>query len=64
VLDLFAEDVHAGLNAAVGEKWQELVQFLEGLWDKYHVSERVAMVAQLAAYDKLNAVLQELGYAV
>ena len=64
VLELFAQDVQAGLDAAVSEKRQELVRFVEGLWDKYCVTERGAMAAQLATYDKLNAVLQELGYAI
>jgi type I restriction enzyme M protein len=35
VLELFAQDVQAGLDAAVAEKRQELVRFVEGLWDKY-----------------------------
>ena len=64
VLELFAQDVQAGLDAAVSERRQELVRFVEGLWDKYYVTERGAMAAQLATYDKLNAVLQELGYAI
>ncbi len=38
VLELFAQDVQAGLNAAVAEKQQELVWFVEGLWDKYRVT--------------------------
>ena len=38
VLELFAQDVQAGLDAAVAEKRQELVRFIEGLWDKYRVT--------------------------
>jgi type I restriction enzyme M protein len=38
VLDLFAHDMQAGLDAAVGEKRQELVRFIEGLWEKYRVT--------------------------
>ena len=38
VLELFAQDVQAGLDAAVSEKRQELVRFVEGLWDKYRVT--------------------------
>ena len=34
MLELLAQDVRAGLDAAVAERWQELVQFVEGLWDK------------------------------
>jgi type I restriction enzyme M protein len=63
VLELLAQDVQAGADAAVAEKRQEVVWFVEGLWDKYRVPARMAMVAQLAAYDKLNVVLRELRYA-
>ena len=38
VLELFAQDVQAGLDAAVAEKRQELERFIEGLWDKYRVT--------------------------
>ncbi len=38
VLELFAQDVQAGLDTAVAEKRQELVRFIEGLWDKYRVT--------------------------
>lgn len=38
VLELFAQDVQAGLDAAVAEKRQELVRYIEGLWDKYRVT--------------------------
>jgi type I restriction enzyme M protein len=38
VLELFAQDVQAGLEAAVADKRQELVRFIEGLWDKYRVT--------------------------
>ena len=38
VLELFAQDVQSGLDAAVSEKRQELVRFTEGLWDKYRVT--------------------------
>jgi hypothetical protein len=64
VLELFAQDVQAGLDTAVNERRQGLMLFVEELWDKYRVPEHVAMAAQLAAYDKLNAVLRELGYAM
>ena len=37
VLELFAQDVQAGLDAAVSEKRQDLVRFVEELWDKYRV---------------------------
>ena len=38
VLELFAQNVQAGLDAAVNEKRQELVRFVEGVWDKYRVT--------------------------
>jgi type I restriction enzyme M protein len=38
VLELFAQDVQAGFDAALAEKQQELVRFIEGLWDKYRVT--------------------------
>jgi type I restriction enzyme M protein len=38
VLELFAQDVRAGLDAAVSERRQELVRSVEGLWDKYRVT--------------------------
>jgi type I restriction enzyme M protein len=53
VLELFAQDVQAGLDDAVAEKWQELTRFIEGLWDKYRVTfaeiyqSRTALTAQL-----------------
>ena len=62
VLELFAQDVQAGLDAAVAEKRQELVRFIEGLWDKYavpmgrlteqrnHVSEELADAFKKLSY--------------
>jgi hypothetical protein len=38
VLELFAQDMQANLDTAVSEKRQELVRFIEGLWDKYRVT--------------------------
>ena len=40
VLELFAQDVQAGLDAAVSEKRQGLVRFVEGMWDKYRIIAR------------------------
>lgn len=63
VLELFAQDVQAGLDAAVAEKRQELVRFIEGLWDKYRVTmgsltqHRDQLAEQLSqAFKKLNYV--------
>ena len=61
VLELFAQDVQAGLDAAVAEKRQELVRFIEGLWDKYRVtlgnlrSDRGAIEQRLGDYLKTLA---------
>ena len=38
VLELFAQDVQVGLDAAVDEKRSELVGFVEALWEKYRVT--------------------------
>jgi type I restriction enzyme M protein len=38
VLESLAQDVQARVEAAVREKQQQLVEFLEGLWDKYRVT--------------------------
>jgi type I restriction enzyme M protein len=63
VLELFAQDVQARLDAAVAEKRQELVRFIEGLWDKYRVTmgslnqQRDQLAEQLSqAFTKLNYV--------
>ena len=62
VLELFAEDVLAGLETAVGEKQKEAARFLEGLWDKYGSplaairQERDRIAATLAS------ALERLGY--
>jgi len=56
VLNLFAEDVQAGLDVAVSEKRQALVHFIENLWDKYRVTltecrnERVMVEERLARF--------------
>jgi len=53
VLELFAQDVQVGLDAALADKRQELVHYIEGLWDKYLVTltvlrgERATLEAQL-----------------
>ena len=63
VLELFAEDVGAGLHAAGSERRQELVRFLEGLWNKYaspmaNITQERAQVAM-----RLEAALKDLDYA-
>ncbi len=57
VLELFAQDVQAGLDAAVNEKRQELVRFVEGVWDKYRVTLKDLR-------DTRQAVEYQLGFAL
>jgi len=60
VLELLAQDVQTGLDAAVAEKRQDLVQFVEQLWEKYRVTltrlrgDRATMETQLT--DSLHAM--------
>lgn len=61
VLKLFAQDVQVGLDAAMSEKRQELVRFVECLWDKYRVtltdlrSERRSVEKQLEQFMEMLA---------
>ncbi len=61
VLELFAQNVQAGLDVAVNEKRQELVRFVEGVWDKYRVtlthlrSERQMVEQRLEQFMKMLA---------
>lgn len=57
VIELFAQDVQAGLTAAVNEKRQELVRFLEGVWDKYRVTLTNLRNSRLAVEKSLNILL-------
>jgi type I restriction enzyme M protein len=63
VLELFAQDLHAGLDGAVRDKQQELVRFVENLWDKYAASLTVLSSAREGLSSQLLNALQELGYA-
>jgi type I restriction enzyme M protein len=62
VLELLARDVQAGLNAAVGEKRQELVRFVEELWDKYRVPLIKLCSDRAQIEDRLYTVLRQLSY--
>jgi type I restriction enzyme M protein len=62
VLELFAQDVQAGLDAAMSEKWQELVRFVEGLWDKYYVTLTTLTADREALENDLGKLLGMLGY--
>ena len=60
VLELFAQDLHAGLDSAVMDKQQELVRFVENLWDKYRVSLNAIKASRLDSDERLNQVLAGL----
>ncbi|MCB1921420.1 MAG: N-6 DNA methylase, partial [Candidatus Competibacteraceae bacterium] len=63
ILELFAQDVQAGLNAAVNEKRQELVRFLEGVWDKYRVTLFDLRAERSRIENQLGNFLARLKYA-
>lgn len=62
VLELFAQDVQAGLDAAVAEKRQELVRFIEGLWDKYRVTLADLRNSRSTAETTLQGFVSQLAY--
>jgi type I restriction enzyme M protein len=62
VLELFAQDVQVGLNAAVGEKRHELVRFVEGLWDKYRSSLEALTYQRNDVSTRLRDLLKGLNY--
>jgi predicted transcriptional regulator len=62
VLNLMAEDAQAGLDAAAAARHQELVQFLENLWDKYCVTLDELRGARAGVEMRLEEYLGKLGY--
>ncbi len=62
VLELFAQDVQAGLDAAVAEKRQELTRFIEGLWDKYCVTLGDLRTGRHNAEEQVKDFIKTLGY--
>jgi len=62
VLELFAQDVQARLDAAVSEKRRELVRFIEGLWDKYGVTLIEIQEQQRRLLGQLSKIFGGLGY--
>ena len=62
VLELLKQDVQTGLDAAVREKRQGLVRFVESLWDKYRESLRALDGSRNCIASGLTSVLKELGY--
>jgi type I restriction enzyme M protein len=62
VLELFAQDVQAGLDAAMAEKRQALVRFIEGVWDKYRVTLTAVRDDRSRLQAKLESSLARLAY--
>jgi len=62
VLELFARDVQVGLDAAVGEKRQELVRFVEDMWDKYRVTLEELHCHRTSIERNLSDLLKRLTY--
>jgi type I restriction enzyme M protein len=62
VLELFAQDVQTGLDAAVAEKQQELVRFVEGLWDKYRVTLADLRHERAEVETRMENYLKQLAY--
>ena len=63
VLELFAQDVQTGLDAAVAAQEQALVRFIEGLWDKYRVPLSTLQAGRDATAGRLAETMGRLGYA-
>lgn len=62
VLELFAKDIQSGLDAAMSEKRQQLVRFIEGLWDKYRVTLTDLTRERDTLSSKMRGMLSVLGY--
>jgi type I restriction enzyme M protein len=62
VLELFAEDIKVALDAAVYEKRQELVGFVEALWDKYRVTLADIHAQRAIVEERLDKAFKELSY--
>ncbi|PIY43454.1 MAG: hypothetical protein COZ06_22855, partial [Armatimonadetes bacterium CG_4_10_14_3_um_filter_66_18] len=63
VLRLLAEDAEAGLLAAVAGRRQEVVGFVERLWDKYRVALDTLTRRRTDLDERLAGHLGRLGYA-
>lgn len=62
VLELLAQDLQTGLDAAITEKRQEVVRSVEGVWAKYRVTLNNLSNARTSTEHALATVLTELGY--
>jgi type I restriction enzyme M protein len=62
VLELFAQDLQIGLDAAVGEKRQELVRLVEDMSDKYRVTLEELHYHRASIERNLSDLLKRLTY--
>jgi len=63
VLELLEQDVQGGLDAAMSEKRQALIEFVESVSDKYRATLEAIHCKQSTAQNRLGAILNTLGYS-
>ena len=57
-----ANMVGPDLDAALAERRQELVRFIEGMWDKYRVTLANLLTARRLAEEQTEQFMATLGY--
>jgi len=62
VLELFAQDVQAGLDFSLSVKKQNLLLFVEGIWDKYRMTLTDIYGQRNAVSSQLKIILRDLRY--
>lgn len=62
VLELVAQDVRAGLDAAMAVKLKEAVCYIEGLWDKYRVTLATLRDNRQDIESQLEKIMARLAY--
>ena len=62
VLELLAQDIQTGMDAAFAAREQALVRFVEGLWDKYRVPLSALQAERDATAGRLAEMMRRLGY--
>lgn len=62
VLELFAQDIQAGLDAAVAERRQSAVRFVEALWDKYSTPMHTLVQSRDDVSNRLAEAFNRLRY--
>jgi type I restriction enzyme M protein len=63
VLELFAQDVQAGLDTAVAERREEMVRFLGRLWDKYWVTLEMLRSSRSETEKMLAKFMKAMAYS-